>query len=52
MTEHSNNIFLSDGKMADDRKTNNSLWFGDCLGLMKGIPNKSINLIYCDLPTF
>jgi len=50
MTEHSNNIFLSDGKMADDRKTNNSLWFGDCLELMKGIPNKSINLIYCDLP--
>jgi len=50
MNEISNNIFLSDGKMVDDSKTNNSLWFGDCLELMKKIPNKSINLIYCDLP--
>ena len=50
MNEISNNIFLSDGKMADDRKTNNLLWFGNCLEEMKRIPNKSINLIYCDLP--
>ena len=50
MNEISNNIFLSDGKMADDRKTNNLLWFGDCLEEMKRIPNKSIDLICCDLP--
>lgn len=50
MNEISNNIFLSDGKMADDRKTNNLLWFGNCLEEMKRIPNKSIDLIYCDLP--
>lgn len=48
--ERSNNIFLSDGKMADDRKTNNLLWFGDCLEEMNRIPNKSIDLICCDLP--
>lgn len=50
MNEISNNIFLSDGKMADDRKTNNLLWFGNCLKEMKRIQNKSIDLIYCDLP--
>ena len=50
MNEISNNIFLSDGKMADDRKTNNLLWFGNCLEEMKRIPNKSIDLICCDLP--
>jgi DNA modification methylase len=50
MNEISNNIFLSGGKMADDRKTNNLLWFGNCLEEMKRIPNKSIDLIYCDLP--
>jgi len=50
MNEISNNIFLSDGKMADDRRTNNLLWFGNCLEEMKRIPNKSIDLIYCDLP--
>ena len=50
MNEISNNIFLSDGKMADDRKTNNLLWFGNCLEEMRRIPNKSIDLIYCDLP--
>ena len=50
MNELSNNIFLSDGKMADDRKTNNLLWFGNCLEEMKRIPNKSIDLICCDLP--
>jgi len=48
--EMSNNIFLSDGKMADDRKINNALWFGDCLEQMKRIPNKSIDFICCDLP--
>ena len=50
MNEISNNIFLSDGKMADDRKTNNLLWFGNCLEEMKRIPDKSIDLICCDLP--
>ena len=50
MNEISNNIFLSDGKMADDRRTNNLLWFGNCLEEMKRIPNKSIDLICCDLP--
>lgn len=50
MNEISNNIFLSDGKMADDRKTNNLLWFGNCLEEMKRIPNKSIDLVCCDLP--
>jgi len=50
MDKISNNIFLSDGKMADDRKTNNLLWFGNCLEEMKRIPNKSIDLICCDLP--
>jgi site-specific DNA-methyltransferase (adenine-specific) len=26
------------------------LWFGDCLELMKNIPDKSIDMILCDLP--
>ena len=26
------------------------LWHGDCLHLMKNIPNESINLVLCDLP--
>ena len=26
------------------------LWHGDCLELMKDIPNKSIDMILCDLP--
>ena len=50
MTKHSNNIFLSDGKMADDRKTNNLLWFGNCLEEMKRRPSKRIDLICCGLP--
>ena len=29
---------------------NIELWCGDCLELMKDIPNKSINMILCDLP--
>ena len=26
------------------------LWHGDCLELMKGIPDKSVDMILCDLP--
>lgn len=26
------------------------LWQGDCLELMQKIPNKSIDMILCDLP--
>ena len=44
----SNNIFFERGQMAD--KPNNYLWNGDCLELMKDIPDKSINAIICDLP--
>jgi DNA modification methylase len=44
----SNNIFFERGKMAD--KPNNYLWNGDCLELMKDIPDKSMDAIICDLP--
>ena len=44
----SNNIFFERGQMAD--KPNNYLWNGDCLELMKDIPDKSIDAIICDLP--
>lgn len=44
----SNNIFFERGQMAD--KPNNYLWLGDCLELMKDIPNKSMDAIICDLP--
>jgi len=44
----SNNIFFERGQMAD--KPNNYLWNGDCLELMKDIPNKSMDAIICDLP--
>jgi len=44
----SNNIFFDRGQMAD--KPNNYLWNGDCLKLMKDIPDKSIYAIICDLP--
>lgn len=44
----SNNIFFERGQMAD--KPNNYLWLGDCLDLMKDIPDKSIDAIICDLP--
>ena len=44
----SNNIFFERGQMAD--KPNNYLLLGDCLELMKEIPDKSMNAIICDLP--
>lgn len=44
----SNNIFFERGQMAD--KPNNYLWNGDCLDLMKDIPDKSMDAIICDLP--
>lgn len=44
----SNNIFFERGQMAD--KPNNYLWNGDCLELMKDIPDKSMDAIICDLP--
>lgn len=44
----SNNIFFERGQMAD--KPNNYLWDGDCLELMKDIPDKSMDAIICDLP--
>lgn len=44
----SNNIFFERGQMAD--KPNNYLWNGDCLELMKEIPDKSMDAIICDLP--
>ena len=44
----SNNIFFERGQMAD--KPNNYLWNGDCLEVMKYIPNKSMDAIICDLP--
>lgn len=47
--ERSNNIFLSDGKNGFE-KTKNILWYGECLQMMKQIPDQSINLICCDLP--
>lgn len=28
----------------------NEIWHGDCLDLMKNIPDKSIDMILCDLP--
>ena len=30
--------------------SNITLWQGDCLELMKNIPDKSIDMILCDLP--
>ena len=30
--------------------TKNTLYHGDCLDLMKNIPNSSIDMILCDLP--
>ena len=30
--------------------SNIELWRGDCLELMGGIPDKSVDLILCDLP--
>jgi len=44
----SNNIFFERGQMAD--KPNNYLWNGDCLELMKDIPDNSMDAIICDLP--
>jgi len=44
----SNNIYFERGQMAD--KPNNYLWLGDCLELMKDIPDKSMDAIICDLP--
>jgi len=44
----SNNIFFERGQMAD--KPNSYLWNGDCLELMKDIPDKSMDAIICDLP--
>lgn len=44
----SNNIFFERGQMAD--KPKNYLWNGDCLELMKDIPDKSMDAIICDLP--
>tara|TARA_R110002033_G_scaffold171171_2_gene216896 strand:+ start:8209 stop:9045 length:837 start_codon:yes stop_codon:yes gene_type:complete len=44
----SNNIFFERGQMAD--KPNNYLWNGDCIELMKDIPDKSMDAIICDLP--
>lgn len=32
------------------KKSNYELWQGDCLDLMKDIPDKSIDMILCDLP--
>lgn len=29
---------------------NYELWQGDCLELMKNIPDKSVDMILCDLP--
>ena len=29
---------------------NIELWQGDCLELMKSIPDKSVDMILCDLP--
>ena len=29
---------------------NIELWCGDCLELMKSIPDKSVDMILCDLP--
>ena len=34
--------------MLEDK--NYELWHGDCLELMKNIPDKSIDCIICDLP--
>jgi len=47
--ERSNNIFLSGGKNGFE-KNKNILWYGECLQMMKQIPDQSINLICCDLP--
>lgn len=47
--ERSNNIFLSGGKNGFE-KTKNILWYGECLQMMKQIPDQSVNLICCDLP--
>ena len=47
--ERSNNIFLSEGKNGFE-KTKNILWYGECLQMMKQIPDQSINLVCCDLP--
>ena len=44
----SNTIFFERGQMAD--KPNNYLWNGDCLELMKDIPDNSIDLIVIDPP--
>lgn len=44
----SNNIFFERGQMAD--KPNNYLWLGDCLELMKDIPDEYVDLILTDPP--
>lgn len=32
------------------KENNYELWQGDCLELMKNIPDKSVDMILCDLP--
>lgn len=40
----------NDGTFEALREKENILWNGDCLELMKNIPDKSIDMILCDLP--
>ena len=36
--------------MTEDYVTDYKLYQGDCLELMKNIPDKSVDMILCDLP--
>lgn len=40
----------NDGTLEALRERESILWNGDCLELMKNIPDKSIDMILCDLP--
>lgn len=44
------NIENVDLVIGGDRAANINLMCGDCLELMKQIPDKSVDMILCDLP--
>ena len=43
-------VSLIDGHIDEPKKCEYKLWQGDCLELMKDIPDKSVDMILCDLP--
>ena len=46
-----NSLFLASASWGPpNKKGETDLWLGDCLLLMKSIPDNSVDLILCDLP--